>query len=190
MKWTQKLFGLKRMNATGKKRENGRKYEKVFSVVLRIFFFFIIIIRVNMKIFMVFCALYGTRTWIEKLNSYHYEFRHTCQHWPERILHKIRFYSLDSLWLFLLSFTLPRDLSRHLCCCCCSTFQPLYISRNKCQTNQMKHETRICYHVHVLIAGIFSTTLDTYWSDKTFRSIDSFEISFSIFATLSHTSSG
>lgn len=62
----QKLFGLKRNERSHwrKERENGRKYEKVFAG------FF----RVNMKIFMVFCALFGTRTWIEKLNSYHYEF--------------------------------------------------------------------------------------------------------------------
>lgn len=58
--------------------------------------------RMNMKIFMVFCALFGTRTWIEKLNSYHYEFgrAHTCQQWQKKVL-----YSITMITLFVGSLT-------------------------------------------------------------------------------------
>lgn len=97
----EKSFRLKTNEC---KRERSAKMEGImkkffFFVVVVVFFFFFsskfFSSRVNMKIFMVFCALFGTRTWIEKLNSYRYEFRHTCQRWPERIY---TFAHLQLIW--------------------------------------------------------------------------------------------
>lgn len=135
-----------------------------------------------MKIFMVFCALYGTRTWIEKLNSYHYEFRHTCQRWQKRMLFKmIRF----NVGFSGYSLRLPSSLFA------IAVERWLMLRQSKWMPNK-PNETRNTNLLPctLLIAQIISSTLDTYWSDKTFRSIDTFPIPSSISLALNFTPCG
>lgn len=146
VKRTQKLFGLKRTANGKKERENGRKYEKVFVVFfsssLHSYFYFLShSCRKNMKIFMVFCALFGTRTWIEKLNSYHLWVQAHFVSDGRKKIHftMIRFHFL--LWLFFFS-----SLSNSCVYICIYTSQ---IFNNKWMpNNQIENEIRICCRAH------------------------------------------